>query len=121
MRRLTEQEKEERERIKQEDQERKKTERGENIRIIFNEASITQNQLKLLFSLSEAPDEKKTIYYLQATQNRSYFHIYNDIKKLVAIGLIHYHIGNNNKISYSPDSEKLEMMKERLIEEKRNE
>jgi hypothetical protein len=92
-----------------------KSKEDQEIVININDFALNRRHIKIILALSEAPDEKKTIHYLQMLFNKSYFPIYLDVKSLVEIDFIHT-IKNphTNKVLYFPSVNIVEAIKKAL-------
>jgi predicted transcriptional regulator len=93
-----------------------KSKEDQEARIIINDFTLNRRHIKVLLSLAEAPDDKKTIHYLSMVMNVSFYKIYHDIKTLTDIDFIKpiklEH--SNNKVLYFPDNKIIEAIKKTL-------
>lgn len=74
---------------------------------------LSNREIKLLKLLNEAPNELKTIYYLNSKTNRNYTNLYRDVKTLEMKGALVTHKSSlSGKVFYIPKVEVIEAIKD---------
>jgi len=79
---------------------------------------LSNREIGLLKELDKAPNELKTIYYLNSIINRNYTNLYRDVKTLEMKGALVSHRSQiTNKVFYIPKKEVMDAIKDFKVEE----